>query len=319
MQANNLPPRSGVVLVQSGNSFNMFLTNFSWNPIAFVKRFWKNFTREMSETGIFIFFFLFRILQAVCYFLLPIVFLITSMAPFLEASSSYLHSLIIQSHIPVNRWQHIIFHILTPRIRDSCSSSPLRGSHGLSARREQRTKSSRSEGSKAGPKGRKLESGPNGPPDKNLFVAAVGMRLTSCNTLYITLSKPASMPQPMRPMTKCLFSKCVWTQLIRLHDSFAGSYTTRCPSSSSSSSYSAPSLKSRHMYGLPSFALSGSSPIFLRLARSPSLSSSSPSSPSSTCCCYSGLSDNIPAEWARGGKVRWESTNAFKNSLRFFP
>ena len=113
----------------------------------------------MSETGIFIFFFLFRILQAVCYFLLPIVFLITSMAPFLEASSSYLHSLIIQSHIPVNRWQHIIFHILTPRIRDSCSSSPLRGSQGLSARREQRTKSSRSEGPKAGPKVRQLEVG----------------------------------------------------------------------------------------------------------------------------------------------------------------
>jgi len=42
--------------------------------------------------------------QAVCYFLLPIVFLITSVAPSLEASSSYLHRLIIQSHIPVNRF-----------------------------------------------------------------------------------------------------------------------------------------------------------------------------------------------------------------------
>ena len=156
----------------------------------------------------FHFFFLFRILQAVCYFLLPIVFLITSMAPFLEASSSYLHSLIIQSHIPVNRWQHIIFHILTPRIRDSCSSSPLRGSHGLSARREQRTKSSRSEGSKAGPKGRKLEIGAQWAA-RLLVLKTVGMRLTSCNTLYITLSKPASMPQPIRPMTQCLFSKCV--------------------------------------------------------------------------------------------------------------
>ena len=77
-----------------------------------------------------------------------------------------------------------------------------------------------------------------------------------------------------------LFKMCP-TQMIRLHDSFAGSSTTRCPSSSSSSSYSAPSLKSRHMYGLPSFALSGSSPIFLRSARSPSLPSLSQSSPSS--------------------------------------
>jgi len=42
--------------------------------------------------------------QAVCYFLLPLVFLMTSVAPSLEASSSYLHRLIIQSHIPVNRF-----------------------------------------------------------------------------------------------------------------------------------------------------------------------------------------------------------------------
>ena len=37
--------------------------------------------------------------------------------------------------------------------------APLRGSHGLSARRARRTKSSRPEGPKAGPKGRKLEVG----------------------------------------------------------------------------------------------------------------------------------------------------------------
>ena len=252
----------------------------------------------------FHFFFLFRILQAVCYFLLPIVFLITSMAPFLEASSSYLHSLIIQSHIPVNRWQHIIFHILTPRIRDSCSSSPLRGSHGLSARREQRTKSSRSEGSKAGPKGRKLEIRAQWAARQKSFC---GCSWDASDLLQYIIyhtfqtSEHASTYETNDKMP--LFKMCP-TQLIRLHDSFAGSYTTRCLSSSSSSSYSAPSLKSRHMYGLPSFALSGSSPIFLRLARSPSLPSLSPSSPSSTCCCYSGLSDNIPAEWARGGKVR---------------
>ena len=37
--------------------------------------------------------------------------------------------------------------------------APLRGSHGLSARRARRTKSARPEGPKAGPKGRKLEVG----------------------------------------------------------------------------------------------------------------------------------------------------------------
>ena len=40
----------------------------------------------------------------------------------------------------------------------------LRGSHGLSARRARRTKSSRPEGPKAGPKGRKLEVGPQRGP-----------------------------------------------------------------------------------------------------------------------------------------------------------
>ena len=40
----------------------------------------------------------------------------------------------------------------------------LRGSHGLSARRARRTKSSRPEGPKAGPKGRKLEVGPRRGP-----------------------------------------------------------------------------------------------------------------------------------------------------------
>ena len=38
-------------------------------------------------------------------------------------------------------------------------TAPLRGSHGLSGRRARRTKSSRPEGPKAGPKGRKLEVG----------------------------------------------------------------------------------------------------------------------------------------------------------------
>jgi len=42
--------------------------------------------------------------QAICYFVLPLVFLLTSVAPKLDSSSSYLHSLIIQSHIPVNRF-----------------------------------------------------------------------------------------------------------------------------------------------------------------------------------------------------------------------
>ena len=42
--------------------------------------------------------------------------------------------------------------------------APLRGSHGLSARRARRTKSSRPKWPKAGPKGRKLEVGPRRGP-----------------------------------------------------------------------------------------------------------------------------------------------------------
>ena len=48
---------------------------------------------------------------------------------------------------------------------------PSRGSHGLSARRVQRTKSSRPEGLKAGPKGRYLEVGPRrGPWTSSWFI-----------------------------------------------------------------------------------------------------------------------------------------------------
>ena len=63
-------------------------------------------------------------------------------------------------------------------------TAPLRGSHGLSARRERRTKSSRPEGPNAGPN---LEVGPRRGP--RLLVPYNGINLAITSKLFFNVLK----------------------------------------------------------------------------------------------------------------------------------
>ena len=69
--------------------------------------------------------------------------------------------------------------------------APLRGSHGLSARRARRTKSSRPEGPKAGPKGRNLEVGAQRAPrllfkdNSRPLLKVADLRFSTCSVVKL--------------------------------------------------------------------------------------------------------------------------------------